>query len=114
MIQEARKYQAFYTKSIPIVDYMIEKLLLKQDDRVFEPCGCDGVFVEAILDRNRNANIDVCELNDNAFNVLQNKFSHYSTVNIRQSDTLLDNDLALCSHFGGIYDKIIANPPYGA
>jgi type I restriction-modification system DNA methylase subunit len=114
MIQEARKYQAFYTKSIPIVDYMIEKLSLKQEDRIFEPCGGDGVFVEAILDRNRNANIDVCELNDNAFNILQNKFRHYSTTNIRQSDTLLDSDLMFHSHFGGIYDKIIANPPYGA
>jgi len=114
MIQEARKYQAFYTKSVPIVDYMIEKLSLKQEDRIFEPCGGDGVFVEAILERNRNANIDVCELNDNAFNALQNKFKHYSTANIRQSDTLLDNDLIFHSHFGGIYDKIIANPPYGA
>ena len=114
MVQEARKYQAFYTKSVPIVDYMIEKLSLKQEDRIFEPCGGDGVFVEAILDRNRNAIIDVCELNDSAFNILQNKFSHYSTTNIRQSDTLLDSDLIFHSHFGGIYDKIIANPPYGA
>ncbi|MCL2598245.1 MAG: Eco57I restriction-modification methylase domain-containing protein [Paludibacter sp.] len=114
MTQEARKYQAFYTKSIPIVDYMIEKLSLKQKDRIFEPCGGDGVFVEAILDRNRNANIDVCELNDRAFNILQNKFSHYSSTHIRQSDTLLDSDLIFHSHYGGIYDKIIANPPYGA
>ena len=114
MIQEARKYQAFYTKSVPIVDYMIEKLSLKQEDKIFEPCGGDGVFVEAILNRNRNAKIDVCELNDSAFNVLYNKFSHYSTTNIRQSDTLLDSDLIFHSNFGGIYDKIIANPPYGA
>ena len=114
MIQEARKYQAFYTKSIPIVDYMIEKLSLKQEDRIFEPCGGDGVFIEAILDRNRYANIDVCELNNNAFKILQNKFSHYSATHIRQSDTLLDSDLIFYSHFGGIYDKIIANPPYGA
>ena len=114
MIQEARKYQAFYTKSTPIVEYMIEKLSLKQEDKIFEPCGGDGVFVDAILDRNQNATIDVCELNDNAFNTLQNKFKHYSATNIRQSDTLLDSDLIFHSHFGGIYDKIIANPPYGA
>ncbi|MDR0572849.1 MAG: hypothetical protein LBG96_02265 [Tannerella sp.] len=114
MIQEAQKYQAFYTKSIPIVDYMVGKLSLKQEDKIFEPCGGDGVFVEAILDKNKNANIDVYELNDNAFNVLQNKFYNYSTTNIRQCDTLLDNDLIFQSHFGGIYDKIIANPPYGA
>ena len=114
MIQEARKYQAFYTRSIPIVDYMVEKLSLKHEDRIFEPCGGDGVFVEAILDRNQNAEIDVCELNDLAFRILQNKFHNYPTVNIRQCDTLLDNDLTFHSRFGGLYDKIIANPPYGA
>jgi phospholipid N-methyltransferase len=114
MTQDARKYQAFYTKSIPIVDYMVGKLSLKQGDKIFEPCGGDGVFVEAILDRNKNADIDVCELNDVAFNTLRNKFYDFSTANIRQCDTLLDNDLIFHSHFGGIYDKIIANPPYGA
>jgi len=114
MINEARKYQAFYTKSTPIVDYMVDKLSLKNDDKIFEPCGGDGVFIEAVLDANEFANIDVCELNDEAFNILQNKFAKYSTVHIRQCDTLLDNDLIFNSNFGGIYDKIIANPPYGA
>jgi adenine-specific DNA-methyltransferase len=114
MIQEARKYQAFYTKSIPIVDYMVSKLSLKNDDKIFEPCGGEGVFIEAILDANEFANIDVCELNESAVNILQNKFAKYSTVHVRQCDTLLDNDLIFNSSFGGIYDKIIANPPYGA
>lgn len=114
MFNEARKYQAFYTKSTPIVDYMVNKLSLKNDDKIFEPCGGDGVFIEAILDANEFANIEVCELNEYAFNTLQKKFSKYSTVHIRQCDTLLDNDLSFNSSFGGVYDKIIANPPYGA
>lgn len=114
MIKEARKYQAFYTKSTPIVDYMINKLSLNKDDRIFEPCGGDGVFIEAILDTNEFANIDVCELNDAAFNILQNKFAEYSNVDIRKCDTLLDSNLSFNSNFGGVYDKIIANPPYGA
>lgn len=114
MINEARKYQAFYTKSAPIVDYMVNKLSLRNDDKIFEPCGGDGVFIEAILDTNEFANIDVCELNDEAFFTLQNKFAKYPTVHIRQCDTLLDNDLIFNSNFGGVYDKIIANPPYGA
>ena len=45
MIQEARKYQVFYTKSIPIVDYMVEKLSIQENDKIFKPCGGDGVFV---------------------------------------------------------------------
>jgi len=114
MTQEARKYQAFYTKSVPIVNYMINKLSLKQEDRIFEPCGGDGVFIENILKRNSNANIDIYELNTTAFQILQTKFNKYPTTNIRQCDTLLDNNLIFYSSFGGIYDKIIANPPYGA
>ena len=114
MIQEARRYQAFYTKSTPIVDYMVNKLMLKSTDKVLEPCGGDGVFVEAILINNEFANIDVCELNNTAYQTLLDKFSYYSNVNIRQCDTLLDNDLIFKSGFGGMYNKIIANPPYGA
>ncbi len=114
MIQEARKYQAFYTKSTPIVDYMISCLRLKHTDKIFEPCGGDGVFIEAILAENENAQIDVCELNSIAYQTLQNKFSHYSNIQVRQCDTLLDSDLIFLSGFGGTYDKIIANPPYGA
>jgi len=114
MIQEARKYQAFYTKSTPIVDYMVNRLHLKPSDKIFEPCGGDGVFIEAIIADNEFANIDVCELNDNAYKTLISKFSSYPTIDVRQCDTLLDNDLIFNSGFGGIYDKIIANPPYGA
>lgn len=114
MLQEARKYQAFYTKSTPIVDYMVSKLLLKPSDRIFEPCGGDGVFVEAILDENEFANIDVYELNPTAVEILKKKFSSYSNVHIKECDTLLDNELLFKSSFGGIYDKTIANPPYGA
>jgi adenine-specific DNA-methyltransferase len=114
MLQEARRYQAFYTKSTPIVDYMVNKLMLKSTDKILEPCGGDGVFVEAVLQDNEFADIDICELNDTAYQTLLNKFSHYSNVSIRLCDTLLDNDLIFKSGFGGVYDKIIANPPYGA
>lgn len=114
MISEARKYQAFYTKSTPIVDYMVSKLSLKQSDKIFEPCGGDGVFVEAILNENEFAQIDICELNPKSVGILNEKFSHYLKVRIRQCDTLLDSELSFNSNFGGFYDKIIANPPYGA
>jgi adenine-specific DNA-methyltransferase len=114
MVKEARKYQAFYTKSAAIVDYMVRQLSLKVKDRVFEPCAGDGVFVEAILGINELTNIDICELNHASIEILQDKFCEYPNVNIRECDTLLDDDLSFNSNFGGIYDKIIANPPYGA
>lgn len=114
MTIEARKYQAFYTKSTPIVDYMVRKLKLKLSDKILEPCGGNGVFVEAILNENEFASIDVCELNPSAIATLQNKFSNYKNVNVRECDTLTDDELNFNSNFGGYYDKIIANPPYGA
>lgn len=114
MISESRKYQAFYTKSTPIVDYMVNQLSLQASDKIFEPCGGDGVFVEAILSKNEFAHIDICELNPNSFEILNDKFSGYPNVSIRECDTLLDSELNFNSCFGGIYDKIVANPPYGA
>jgi adenine-specific DNA-methyltransferase len=114
MLNEVKIYQAFYTKSTPIVDYMVEKLNLQPSDKVFEPCGGDGVFVTALLDKNEFAHIDICELNPLSVEVLQNKFSTYKNVNIKACDTLLDHELSFNSKFGGYYDKIIANPPYGA
>ncbi|MXV52931.1 N-6 DNA methylase [Pedobacter sp. HMF7647] len=114
MISEARKYQAFYTKSTPIVDYMVSKLSLQARDKIFEPCGGDGVFVETILSENEYAHIDICELNTRSVEILSEKFSDCLNVTIRECDTLLDTELKFNSCFGGIYDKIIANPPYGA
>ncbi len=114
MISEARKYQAFYTKSTPIVDYMVSRLSLKPSDKIFEPCGGDGVFVEAMLNQNEFAHIDICELNSKSIETLNEKFSQFLNVNIRACDTLLDAELDFNACFGGYYDKIIANPPYGA
>lgn len=114
MISEARKYQAFYTKSTPIVDYMVSKLSLTSSDKIFEPCGGDGVFIEAILNENEFAHIDICELNPQSVEILNEKFSRFPNINIRKCDTLLDSELDFNSCFGGFYDKIIANPPYGA
>ena len=114
MIKEAKIYQAFYTKSTPIVDYMVEKLSLKPSDKVLEPCAGDGVFVEAILAENKFASIDIYELNQNSIEILNDKFLDFKNITIKESDTLLDDTLHFSANFGGYYDKIIANPPYGA
>ncbi|RKO72548.1 SAM-dependent methyltransferase [Sphingobacterium puteale] len=114
MVSEKKKYQAYYTKSTPIVEYMINQLSLQPLDKIFEPCGGDGVFIESILDKNEFAQIDICELNTDSVKILNNKFSEFPNVKIRECDTLLDSELNLKSRFGGVYDKIIANPPYGA
>lgn len=116
MVTKAKEklYQAFYTKSAPIVEYMVSMLRLEMSDEILDPCGGDGIFIESILERNDSANIEVCELNPIEINNLKKKFSSFPNVKIRLCDTLLDDDLSLSTIFGGTYDKIIANPPYGA
>ena len=80
MINEARKYQAFYTKSTPIVDYMVHKLSLNPTDKIFEPCGGDGVFIDYILKSHPKANIDIYELDPQSIATLKEKFSSYSQI----------------------------------
>jgi len=114
MIVADRTYQAFFTKSQPIVDYMVQMLSPQQGDRILEPCAGDGVFIEAILSLAMNVAIDAYEFNPHSIKTLNNKFAFNPRVKVTQSDTLLDADLSLGSIAGGRYDKIIANPPYGA
>jgi len=113
-MENSKVYQAYYTKSEPIINYMVRNLQLSATDKIFEPCGGDGVFVENILLSNPQAQIDIFELNPNSFSILNNKFGNNPLISIKNCNTLFDNELLFKSSFGGIYDKIIANPPYGA
>ena len=115
MISKDRIFQAYYTKSTPIVSYMVDLLNLKGNEKIFEPCAGDGVFIASILDLHKHATIDAFELNIDSYQKLRNKYSNFDSVKIKQTDTLTDIDLEFsCSMDGGIYDAVIANPPYGA
>lgn len=114
MIKENRIYQAYYTKSKPIVDYMIDLLSLTGNEKVLEPCAGDGVFIDPIINEFSNVNIDAFELNGDSYKNLLVKYSDYDNIEIKQTDTLTDIDLELLCSMGGKYDAVIANPPYGA
>lgn len=114
MMNEKRILQAYYTKSRPIVDYMVELLDLSGDEKIFEPCAGDGVFIDAVLDKFPNVEIDAFEINPKAVQELELKFSEQQNIDIKQTDTLTDVDLQFNSLNGGFYDAVIANPPYGA
>jgi phospholipid N-methyltransferase len=107
-------YQAFYTKSETIVNYMIERLCVKPELSVLEPAAGDGVFIKALLNICSHLRIEAYELNPTAIQTLTSKFGNIPNVHITQNDTLTDPHLALYADFGGRYDRIIANPPYGA
>ena len=114
MISEQRIFQAYYTKSEPIVSYMVDLLDLNGTETIFEPCAGDGVFIDPILDKYQNIKIDAFELNENACNSLKSKYQDLENISVKQTDTLTDLDLEFLCSMGGKYDAVIANPPYGA
>ena len=114
MISENRIYQAYYTKSDPIVNYMVSLLSLKGSEKILEPCAGDGVFIDPIVKTFPDVQVDAFELNDNSYSNLLVKYSDFKNINVKKTDTLTDVDLQFLCSMGGGYDAIIANPPYGA
>lgn len=110
-----REFCAFYTESDPILTYMVKKLGPVNGDLILEPCAGDGVFIEKILEINKDKNVEIeaLDLNTEAVKNLHDKFGN-ENVKVRQTDTLLDLTLDLFANSGGRYSKIIGNPPYGA
>jgi adenine-specific DNA-methyltransferase len=111
MVTIDKTYQAYYTKSDPISDYMVSMLNLQPTDTVFEPCGGDGVFIDKILTINSCQKILVYELDPQATSLLEKKYSNYTNVTVKKTDTLLDT--SILTHNLRV-SKIIGNPPYGA
>jgi hypothetical protein len=109
----ATLYQQYYTKSNEIVTYMINKLGVKPNSSVLEPCAGDGVFIEALLQNGENITIDAFELDPEEAKKLKDNFRAYTNVSIKNEDTLLYKEF-IRGHFNNKYDFIIANPPYGA
>ena len=62
MVENQRKYQAYYTKSNSIVTYMTKLLNLNGSERILEPCAGDGVFIDSIINLFPNISIDALEL----------------------------------------------------
>lgn len=110
-MNKAAIYQAYYTKSNPILEYMIGMLHLSPNDNILEPCGGDGAFVDKILEKLPKAQISIFELNPSAVIELRKKYYCQNNIFIKETDTLLDESILSCSPK---YDKIIGNPPYGA
>ena len=114
MVVQARKYQAYYTKSNPIVAHMVNLLELNGDEQILEPCAGDGAFLDELIKHSSNLEIDALELNIEAIQTLSNKYHFNSNIKVRETDFLNDTILDHFVSKGGYYDAIIANPPYGA
>lgn len=110
-MDSALTYQAYYTKSDPILNYMTGMLNFDPHDEILEPCGGDGVFIDKILEHNPDAHVNIFELNTSAVIGLKEKYSAKPGISVKETDTLLDTEIISCTQR---YDKIIGNPPYGA
>jgi hypothetical protein len=91
---------------------MVSMIDPSQNDHILEPCGGDGMFIDALLQYRPNLKIDTCDLDATAVSIMKSKYSSISNVSIRETDTLTDSFFDNVSQFG-YYDKIIGNPPYG-
>lgn len=106
-------YRSFYTKNNNITKYMVSMINPTSEDKILEPCGGDGVFIDTMLELNTNLSIDTCDLNSEAVEVLKNKYNDKPNIKIWKTDTLMDEVFDNYVNNGGYYDKIIGNPPYG-
>lgn len=110
---------AYYTESEEITNYMVRKLGLFSGDTILEPSAGEGVFIDAVLNQNKNVSIEALEINPDATAFLKSKYKNSQNVKIRLTDTLLDEQLDLIAENSifsttASYDKVIGNPPYGA
>jgi len=101
-------YQAFYTNCEYINKYMIDSLNITEGEQILEPCAGDGVFIDSMRHEfGANVHITAYELNEDSFGKAKRKYFGKSNISVFLKDTLLDE-------IPNKFDKIIANPPYGA
>lgn len=108
------RLQNYYTSNKYIKEYMIDRLNIKENNRILEPSVGSGEFLKSILKKQSNVNIDGYDINKNDTNILSQKYEGFSNVKIYTSNTLMDVNLDLLANMGGYYDRVIGNPPYGA
>ena len=72
-----------------------------------EPSAGEGVFIDEILKQNKCLSIDALDINEEAILELKRKFQANPVVNIRHTDTLLDEELDLLESTNGYYDKVM-------
>lgn len=106
---------------------MVTKLDVADCDMILEPSAGEGIFIDEILESNKAVQIDALDINDEAITILRKKYENNPAVVVRETDTLLDEQLDSYSDSqlwpkrqdlfgapGGHYSKVIGNPPYGA
>lgn len=108
------EYQQYYTKSHDLTSYMVDQLDAPYDAYVMEPSAGDGALVDAVIDKCPSVRLDIYEKDEALVAILKTKYSGLASVNVICTDTLLDDRTVPSLNNANRYDRIIANPPYGA
>jgi len=92
---------------------MVKRLKLLSGQRVLEPCAGEGHFIDAILGEAPKVEIEAYEVDDKAVGKLRKKYTDLANVRIIHADSLMALQTSLFASAVS-FDRIIANPPYGA
>ncbi len=101
------EFQSFYTNCNHITSYMVSLLDIKSGSSVLEPCAGDGAFVDQVLSVGHDVEIQLYDLNPESIRNLEDKYSSIPKISVKLDDFVFK----ITSEK---YDRIIANPPYGA
>lgn len=101
------EFQAFYTNCNYITSYMVSLLDLKRGSSILEPCAGDGAFIDQILSDGHEGKIQLYDMNPESIENLNNKYHSIRNISIELEDFVFQISFEK-------YDRIIANPPYGA
>ncbi len=88
---------------------MVGLLQCNNNTKVLEPCVGEGAFIDEILNKDLSPYIKAYELNDVSVAKLCEKYRGIQNIQIERNDFLV-----LLSMFEERFDRVIANPPYGA
>ena len=115
MVTRSRdRYQAHFTSSEPIIEYMVKMLQPSAGHLVLEPAAGHGSFIQAVLDAAPDVQVDAYELHEDSFLELKTRYLDDSRVSLIHANTLIQDGFGTSHRSHDVYDRIIANPPYGA
>jgi adenine-specific DNA-methyltransferase len=105
--------QAHYTSSREIGTYMASRLRATAGDLVWEPCAGHGHLIDAVLRESAGVSIRASEIDATAADHLRHKYADIDGVAVSTEDALDVGEANLLAPAPD-FNRVIANPPYGA
>ena len=96
---------SYYTNSKEITSYMATKLNVVDNDVILEPSAGEGIFIDEVLETNKTVQIDALDINAEAISILKKKYENNPAVVVRETDTLLDEQLDTHYHYDAIRSR---------